>query len=305
MLGTHVDQDVVILSADWDNELAQATYSLGLPGLAELAMPLHHHCHVRGVRCGFASPGDDLSRAKVAFLPHLPIWREGWTDNLQKFVMAGGVLVVGARSGTRNANNHILTDPAPGPLAALCGVTVSEFGRLPAAGARSILSGGVFQVEARSGGRAAESARRIHSIDLPGGKPIQAALGYEVLEPMTGTQVLARWSSRFLAGLPAITRRALGEGAVIYAGTYLTPALTERLFDPLFAAAGVEPVFTGIPHGVEVTTRSAAGRRLTFVQNTGDAPVEAPTPEGMVQLRPYEVKVFVERADARVGVAAE
>lgn len=303
VLGTHVDQDVVILSADWENELAQATYSLGLPSLGELALPLHHHCYSRGIRCGFASPGDDLSRAKVAFLPHLPIWRDEWMENLRKFVDDGGVLVVGARSATRDANNHILAERAPGPLAAFCGVTVSEYGRLPAAGARSILSGGVFQVDARAGGRAAESARRSHFIDLPGGEPVQTALGYETLEPQDGTEVLGRWSSRFLAGEAAITRRAHGAGAVIYAGTYLTPALTERLFTPIFADRGVAPIFDGVPAGVEVTTRSADDRRLTFIQNTQDAPVESPTPGGVELFGPYEVKVFVERRAGETGTA--
>lgn len=283
ILGTSVDTDVVILAADWTNEMAQSAMSLGLPSLVELGLPLHHYCYMRNIRCGLAAPGDDLTRARIAFVPHLAVWDERWTGPLRRFVEAGGVLVVGARTGTRNGCNHVLESAAPGPLAELCGVTVREFGRLPAPGANSIVSGGVFQVEDVGAGAAAESARRKHFIDLGQEQPVQAAHGYELLEPAAGTEVIGRWTSRSLAGEAAITRRRLGEGAVIYAGAYLTHALVGQLFEPLFAEKGIEPPLKA-PAGVEITTRSAPGRTLIFLQNTLDEPVEVETPRGGLSL---------------------
>lgn len=289
---TVVDQDVVILGADWENELAHATYSLGLPGVAELALPLHHHCYARNIPCGFASPADDFTRAKVAFVPHLPVWDEAWTPGVEAFVEAGGVLVVGARSATRDRNNHVLTETPPGPLADLCGVEIVESGRLPAPGANALLSGPIFQVERTSQGRAAESARRRHFIEIPGGEPVEAAHGYEVLAPSEGTEVLARWSSRFLAGQPAATRRRRGLGSVVYIGAFLTPELTDRLLGPILAEAGASPILAGAPYGVEITTRSKPGLTLTFVQNTTGQTLDTPSPEGAITLEPYETRVF-------------
>ena len=286
ILGTSVDMDVAILASDWTNEMAQASFGVGLPSLVELALPLHHHCYMRNIRCGFTAPGDDISRAKVAFVPHLPIWDERWTESLSRFVENGGTLVVGARTATRDERNHVLTLTPPGPLAALCGISVSEFGRLPAAGAGSILSGAVFQVEATSSGRVAESARRKHALDLGSEGPVEAVHGYEILEPAQGTEVLARWTSRFLAGEPAITRRQLGAGSVIYVGTYLTRALVAQLFDPLFDDMGINAPL-GVPPGVEVTTRSAVGRTLTFVQNTMGEAVEIVLPDRKLLLPAY------------------
>lgn len=293
ILGTSVDMDVAILAADWTNEMAQNAMSLGLPSLTELALPLHHYCYSRNIRCGFAAPGDDLSRAKIAFVPHLAVWDESWTASLRRFVDAGGVLVVGARSGTRDGNNHVLESTPPGPLAELCGVTVSEFGRLPASGANGIISGGVFQVEDLSSGRTAESAKRAHFIDLGGGQPVQAAYGYEVLDPAEGTEIVGRWTSRALAGEAAITRRQLGEGAVIYVGSYLTRALVAQLFEPLLAALDIQPALAA-PAGVEVTTRTGAAETLIFVQNTQNGAVELETSTGRLRLAPYGCDIIVE-----------
>ncbi|HEV2597879.1 beta-galactosidase [Sphingopyxis sp.] len=284
ILGTSVDANVAILAADWENEIAQASFSLGLPSLAELSLPLHHHCYQRNIVCSFAAPGDDLARAKIAFVPHLALWDARWTDNLTAFVEAGGIIVVGARTATRNENNHVLETAAPGALRGLCGVSVREFGRLPAPGASSLLSGAVFQVEALQSGRVAESAKREHFIEL-GGAEIRAAHGYEIVDPAPGTEVIGRWASRFLAGEAAITRRRLGAGQVIYVGTYLTPGLAASLFDPLFAQAGIHP--PALPPGVEQVCRSGPSGTYRFLQNTGAEARTVASPDGDIDLAPY------------------
>lgn len=290
VLGTSVDIDVAIVTADWTNEMAQATFGIGLPSLAELALPLHHHCYMRNIRCGFAAPGDDLSRAKIAFVPHLAIWDARWTESLTRFVEGGGILVVGARTATRDEHNHVLESTPPGPLAGLCGIKVEEFGRLPALGANAVLTGSVFQVENAAAGRIAESARREHFIEI-GGERVRAAHGYEILTPDGGVEVIGRWTSRFLAGEAAVTRRRLGAGAVIYVGTYLTHALVAQVFEPLFGEVAIEPEFQ-LPPGVELSTRSGAGRHLTFLQNTGAEPVEVRGPSGSISLSGYECRIL-------------
>lgn len=284
VLGTSVETEVAILAADWDNEMAQATFSLGMPSLAELSLPLHHHCYSRNIGCGMAAPGDDLSGVKIAFVPHLALWDDRWTEKLTAFVERGGILVVGARTATRSATNQVLETTAPGVLRDLCGVSVEEFGRLPAPDATSILSGPVFQVESMQSGRSAESAKRKHFVDLAGAE-IQAAHGYEIVRPAPGTEVIGRWTSRFLEGEAAITRRRLGEGQVLYVGTYLTHALAAQLFAPLFAEAGIEAA--SLAAGVERTIRSGPRGSLTFFQNTvGEARTVA-GPDGEIDLRPY------------------
>jgi beta-galactosidase len=55
-------------------------------------------------------------------------------------------------------------------------------------------------------------------------------------------------------------------------GTYLTPDLTEALFEDLLAQAGVQPLLPELPQGVEVSLRENDTRRLLFVQNTTAEP---------------------------------
>lgn len=289
VIGSSVDTDVAILANHWDSEIAHATFSLGLPSLTELALPLHHYCYVRNIGCGFASPGDDLSRIKIAYVPHLPIWQNAWTEVLTAFVERGGTLIVGARTATRSINNHVLEVTAPGELRALCGVTVDEYGRLPAPGAAAVMSGAVFQVESISTGRAAESARRKYSIDLAGNS-VEAAFGYEILLPDPGTEVLATWNSRFLDGRAAVTRRQLGAGQVIYLGTYLTHGLVTGLLAPLFAGAGIRSF--ELPAGVESSTRSGPEGTLRFFQNTTGEPKAVDCIEGSFELAAYECRVM-------------
>lgn len=303
VLGTSVDMDVVILACDWTNQVAQSTFGTGLPGLVELALPLHLHCYHRNIGCGFAAPGDDISRAKVAFVPHLALWDERWTPSLEAFVKAGGTAVVGARSATRDARNHVLASTAPGPLADLCGVRIAEAGRLPEPGASAIITGGVFQVEPQGSGRLAESARRRHSIDLGTGTVVAAAHGYELLEPDEGVEILARWSSRFLADGAAITRRRLGAGSVIYVGTFLTQELVAQLFEPLFAEAGIRPALD-VPAGVEVSTRSNGEKVLTFIQNTTSEAVTIQLPERELHLPAYGSAVL-KPAEGAIGAPQE
>lgn len=69
------------------------------------------------------------------------------------------------------------------------------------------------------------------------------------------------------------TSRKVGQGQVVYLGSYLTPELTEALRERLFAPAGVEPLVGGLPEGVEVTMRINDDRRLLFVQNYMDQAV--------------------------------
>ena len=289
VLGTSVDNDVAILAADWDNEMAQATFSLGMPSLAELSLPLHHHCYLRSIGCGTAAPGDDLSRVKIAYVPHLALWNDHWTRNLAEFAERGGILVVGARTATRSINNHVLDTTAPGVLRELCGVSVEEFGRLPAPGATSILSGPVFQVESMQSGRSAESAKREHYIDLFGSE-IQAAHGYEIVTPARGTEVIGRWTSRFLEGQAAITRRRIGNGQIIYLGTYLTHGLAAQLFAPLFAEAGIVPPV--VAPGVEHMIRSGPRGSLHFYQNTVGEGRTVAGPDGPIDLAPYGCAVI-------------
>jgi beta-galactosidase len=285
ILGTVVRMDVGIAGADFDNQEAHKTYPMGLPSPLEDATFLHRHCYKQGIACGFIHPEDDLSRLKALYVPHWVMWKQEWNAAIEAFVRNGGTLILSALTGTRDENNHIVREQAPGHgLAALSGVKVTEFGRLVPEG-----SAGLFPLfrQAAMGAYVppaplpASSAERKYQFTF-GNRQFEAAHLYELLEVEPDTEVLGTWSNRFCAGQPAITSRQLGKGRIVYVGTYLTQQLAEAVAETALARAGVVPLLAELPAGVEVSMREAEDRKLLFIQNTMDISVVVPgMPSGM------------------------
>jgi len=289
ILGTSVRMDVGIAGADYDNQEAHATYPLGLPSPQMASLPLHRLCFERGVPCGFLHPEDDLSRVKVLFVPHWVIWKDEWTERLERYARAGGTVVIGARTGSRDVDNHVIRDTAPGrSLSALCGITVEEFGLLPPPGGFGLADKlnrpeGALVLPSRP----AESARRAYRLRV-GDAVVTAAHAYELLKVRDAVAdqvgVVGRWDSRFVAGTPAITCRRLGQGRVVYVGSYLTQELAALLLDQVLADVPLTPLLPRLPAGVEVSLREAEGRRLLFVLNSQAEAVLVPEVPGGLEL---------------------
>jgi beta-galactosidase len=269
ILGTHVRMDVGIAGADFDNQEAHRTYPIGLPSPHEDALLLHRHCYRAGIACGYIHPEDDLSPLKVLYVPHWLMWQDGWTARIEEFARNGGTVILSARTGSRDANNHIIRSPAPGrSLSALAGVTVEEFGRLTPTGTDGLFPLGTLG-GARPNAMPAESAQRRYTIKV-GNHEVTAAHMYELLDLGEGVESIGTWSNRFAAGQAAATSRQVGKGRVVYVGTYLTEDLVATLMADLIAQAGVEPLLPNLPKGVEVTVRESNGTRLMFILNTTD-----------------------------------
>jgi beta-galactosidase len=270
LLGTSVQIDIGIAGADFDNQEAHKTYPIGLPSPVEDAVHLHRFAYQNGYATGFVHPEDDLSRLKVYYIPHWVMWDHAWTPKLRAFVEAGGTVIVGAMTGTRDRNNHIIREQAPGAqLAELTGVKVEEFGRVVAAGGQ-----GLFQRNAPDAGMyvppqvlPSSSSERSYKMQI-GNREATAEHLYETIEIADDVKVLGSWSDRSLSGKPMLTERKVGQGRAIYLATYLTPEVVELLASTVIAQSGVSPLVEELPAGVEVSLRTADDRRLLFVINT-------------------------------------
>jgi beta-galactosidase len=270
LLGTHVAMDVAIAGSDFDNEHAHRAYPIGLPNPLEDALVLYRHCYAKGYRVGFIHPEDDLVPLKLLYVPHWVIWPHAWTARIEAFAEAGGTVVFGARTGTRDASNHVIRETAPGErLSVLAGVRVEEFGRIATPGADGLFNLPGVGVGPR---HPTTAATRRYTMRI-GNQTVEAGHLYEILQADAGTEVIGTWSNRFAEGQAAITRRKVGKGQVVYLGTYLTDALMPVLFDDLLAQANAEPILPNLPSGVEVSERVGGGQSLVFVVNTTDQPV--------------------------------
>jgi beta-galactosidase len=257
VLGTSVHVDVAVAASDMDVVDSERTYSLGLPGSQKVAEAAHQWLFERGYAVGCVHPSDDLSALKLYIIPHWTIFNPAWVANLERCVVAGGTLVIGARTATRDLNDNVVTDPLPGVLRSLAGVTVEEYGKRNAPEKRPL-------------------TMQIGNENLP------ATEWYEALQPHDGTETIARWQERHLAGQSAATLRSLGSGRVIYVGSYLTKGLVDGLLPHLVKLSGAEPLMPSAPSGIEIVRRDGDGKRLWFFINQSEDTITVRnTPEGL------------------------
>jgi len=121
-----------------------------------------------------------------------------------------------------------------------------------------------------------------------------------------GATVVARYTHSYYAGRPAITLNEVGEGRVVYVGTFGDADLWTALVGWLIALAELKPLLD-VPQGVEVTERWQGDRRLLFVLNHTAEEQEVvldtagvnllkggSVVEGAVAIAPWDVLVLLE-----------
>lgn len=256
ILSTRIYINTAIATSDFDNNEAHQTLHLGLPAPDYIAGIIYRQCFEKKLAIGCVHPSDDLSDLRLYFIPHWVIIDPTWIPNLKHFVENGGILIIGARSGTRNIYNKVISETPPGILADLCGVTVEEYGKCNDLSNRPIYI-------------------NFNSNDIP----IQ--LWYEVLKP-NNAQIVAKWHGRHLDNMPAVTSNSLGSGKVIYVGTYLTEQILEHFLPLWLESAGLQPIWQDIPDCVEVVVREDDTKKLWFFINHSDGQVSIKnSPEGI------------------------
>jgi beta-galactosidase len=220
------------------------------------------------------------------------VFDPAWVANLTEWVERGGMLVIGARSASKDLNNHVISQTLPGVLSELAGVTVTEYGKQNAPEERPLWA------------------------YLPADQ-CQTRHWYEVLEPdaNAGTEVLATWKGRHLDGQPAMTLRRVGQGLVIYAGVYLTDNLLEGLLPEIERHQEITKIWPFAPEGVEVVCRRSEEKEVWFFINYSDAParlervpqggtnlITGQPAEGELTLQPNDVAVIQVARGATPGV---
>lgn len=203
---------------------------------------LYRALHKRQIMVDIVPPEADLSRYKMVVIPSLYVLEDATAKRLESFVQAGGILLVGPRSGVKDEGNVVVNQPLPGLLAELCGMTVEEYDSLPAE-ASNPLAFDALTVEGARG-----------------------LVWCDILAPRNAT-VVARYQSDYYAGKPAITMNRLGQGKAFYLGTLGNDVLYDTLVSNLLEQAGIEKLIGQVQDGIEITQRCHEGKTLTFILN--------------------------------------
>jgi beta-galactosidase len=264
ILGTHVFVNIGIAAADQEVYDAHKALPMGLPSPEQMAQEAHSFFQKQGYAVGCVHPSDDLSDLDLYIIPHWALFKPEWLNNLTDYVNHGGVLVIGARTASKDINNHVIAETLPGMLSHLVGVTVEEYGKQNASDQRPLW------------------------VYLPSAE-CQSEHWYEVLQPIKETDedvsVIATWKGRYLNGLPAVTVRRTGKGAVIYSGAYLTEGMLETLLPEIEKHHIIPRLWPFAPQGVQVVRRQAEDKEIWFFINDTDQPaILEKTPNGGIDL---------------------
>jgi beta-galactosidase len=282
ILGTHVRVDVGVAASDMDVYDAHDTLSLGLPSPKLMAWSVHNAFLKRGYAVGCVHPSDDLSDLKAYVIPHWALFNEAWIPNLEAYVESGGLLVIGARTATKDWQNNVVAETLPGVLAHLAGVRVAEYGRQNAPEKRPL---GIRLL-------------RPEKVTVP------TEHWYEQLDILPGAHTVGRWDGRHINLKPAITLRSMGDGGVMYVGSYLTTPLVEALIPVLqLHADGLAPIWPAAPEGVQVVVRESAEKRLWFLINGNDQVAgvsELPDGDDLISGNPAPSRIYLKKNEVMV-----
>ncbi len=282
IIGSSVHIDAAIATGDYDVEHAQNTFHMGMPEPIKVAEVIHKTLASQSYSVGCVHPDDNLSNLKLYFIPHWELIKQEWLPNLEAFVAAGGTLVIGARSGTRNEDNLIVEQSFPGLLSEMCGVTIEDYSRKN------------------------EDDQRDQYLNIDG-KEILAQTWVESLK-LTQAQSLALWSNRYLKNQVAISHNRYKKGNVVYVGTYFTPELCAALTPKLIEMSQLTKVIPNLPSAIEVVVRKKNNDNLIFLINGKDEKVDcASIPNGELLLgensssfSPYEVKILLTKTEDKL-----
>ncbi|HEX8498720.1 MAG TPA: beta-galactosidase [Actinomycetales bacterium] len=245
VVGSRVRAEVALL---WDYESGwacdQPSHPSELVRYGDDAHQVHAALLDAGVTADVVHPSADLSRYRVVVVPTLYLMRDEAAVAVAAAAEAGAQVLVTFFSGIVDEHDHVRLGGYPGALRDLLGVRSEEFWPL--------LEG--------------------ESLALDDGTT--GTVWSELLE-LRGAQALASWADGPLAGVPAVTRNAVGEGAAWYVATRLDPAglgaLVRRVLDDAGVRAPVEA-----PSGVELVRRTSSEGSYLFVLNHRDEAVQVP-----------------------------
>jgi beta-galactosidase len=185
--------------------------------------------------------GAPLAAYKLVVAPSLNVISEALGRHLVEYVRQGGHLVLGPRSGMKDAYNSLWPNRQPGPLAAELGGRVEQYYAL------------------------------LDDVSIHGAWGTGKATIWAEALSANGADVLMRYGpeNAWLDGQPAVLTRSSGKGRVTYLGAVLDRALMRSAIEPFAKAAGLQPAFGPVPDDVEVCRRAGAAGEVFVLINHG------------------------------------
>ena len=246
VLGTKVAADVAIIM-DWDAWRAVELDHQPDDRFAYVDRLYEYYKQLwqANITCDFVRAEGDLSRYRLVLAPNLYQITDAASRNLERYVEAGGTLVVGPFSGVTDPDERVRLGGYPGSLRELLGIRIEEYWPFE--------DGVELRVSSpRFGDFTAHRWAEWFDLDA------------------TGADVVAKIEGGPLDGHPAVLRHGYGSGAAWYVATLPEDAALGRLLRTIATDSGAAPVLPNLPESVEAVRR---GDRI-FVLNHRTREVE-------------------------------
>ncbi|MBN2301663.1 MAG: beta-galactosidase [Lentisphaerae bacterium] len=233
---------------DYRNRLMRASILLGRMHVLSDMLPVR--------------PGVDISKYRLLILPQTEMIDPWFAEELKKFVKSGGTVLAITRLSTLDRNGKYITDPIPGNLTDLFGMTIREHWPIHAQSPN--LEHSIPDIT-----KSGESCIGI-ALKLQGSKNHKSlAVEYmELPEIDRNTRVLGTYKTGTLKGFPAVTELKYGKGSAIYQACRMDEKSETAILRYALKQSGAgRPVNT--PPEVEILRRG----QFDFYLNHGDKPV--------------------------------
>lgn len=241
-VGSTLSADVALVF-DWESWWAldaEAHPSIDVTYL-DRVHALYRSLWEAGVTVDVVPPDRDLSPYRLVVLPMLYVADRETAQRLDRYVAAGGSIIVTYMSGIVDENLHVYLGGYPGAFRECLGIRVEEFFPL----------------------------REDERVTLDDGG--SADTWCELLH-LEGAVSLANYVDGPLPGVPAVTSHRYGDGNAWYVATRLDRDATDRLIRDILTATDIKPPIPMVtaPAGLEATRRIGERHSYLFLINHGD-----------------------------------
>ncbi len=183
----------------------------------------------------------DISVYPVLFYPHAAIMTEQKAHLLEEYVSQGGCLVMGCRTGYKDATGKCVMLKLPGLVQQLTGTDVIEYSLI------------------------APDDGKIY-VDWDGEK-VEAAVFNDLLEPIgSNARVLGTYTSSYYTGTAGLIENKFEKGRVIYFGGAFEEETSRMFLKKLGIATPYKDIIEA-PEDCEIAVRSKDGNQYLFVLN--------------------------------------
>jgi len=252
VIGTSVPAQVAVIY-DWENRWAiEAAHGPRQHGRDyQLTCEAHYRAFWKqGIPVDVIDMNVPLDRYRLVVAPMLYMVRPGVAEQFEKFVKAGGTLVITYWSGVVDEHDLCFLGGFPGPLKDLAGIWAEEIDAL----------------------YEEENNRLVMLPDNGLGLTGEYSCGM-LCELIHAEQarVLATYGDDFYAGRPAVTVHETGRGQTYYVATRTDERFLDDLYVALARQSGLRRALdSSFAQGVTAHVRTDGERDFIFVQNFTD-----------------------------------